>query len=316
MPADQRPILGGRRGHHSEHLGHLLAVMQHIPRHLPERALVGPWPNIFMRLRVAEIVPETDEAMSIRFDVPDELARRVRVSGGAASDAQAPTSVARKCGAIIRCASRPTRGWSRSPSSGSRAACFPTGWRKSLKAGDTIDVMAPHGSFTVPFDAGSAQALCRDRGGIGDHADHVADPHRARHRAGQPLHPVLRQSRQPLGDLPRSAGGLEGPLHGAARAVPFPGRGRRRRRAVQRHARCGPLRRGGRSAGGRSGERRCVVHLRTRADDGCRRKRAGGARDRARADPYRTLHRGAAERGDDRAKSPRCRTKRRGSRWR
>ncbi len=27
-PADQRPILGGRRGHHSEHLGHLLAVMQ------------------------------------------------------------------------------------------------------------------------------------------------------------------------------------------------------------------------------------------------------------------------------------------------
>jgi ring-1,2-phenylacetyl-CoA epoxidase subunit PaaC len=31
-PADQRPILGGRRGHHSEHLGHLLAVMQFLPR--------------------------------------------------------------------------------------------------------------------------------------------------------------------------------------------------------------------------------------------------------------------------------------------
>ena len=35
-PADQRPILGGRRGHHSEHLGHLLAVMQHIPRSFPD----------------------------------------------------------------------------------------------------------------------------------------------------------------------------------------------------------------------------------------------------------------------------------------
>jgi len=35
-PADQRPILGGRRGHHSEHLGHLLAVMQHIPRTYPD----------------------------------------------------------------------------------------------------------------------------------------------------------------------------------------------------------------------------------------------------------------------------------------
>ena len=36
VPTDQRPILGGRRGHHSEHLGHLLAVMQHIPRTYPD----------------------------------------------------------------------------------------------------------------------------------------------------------------------------------------------------------------------------------------------------------------------------------------
>ena len=36
VPADQRPILGARRGHHSEHLGHLLAVMQHIPRTYPD----------------------------------------------------------------------------------------------------------------------------------------------------------------------------------------------------------------------------------------------------------------------------------------
>lgn len=35
-PEDQRPILGGRRGHHSEHLGHLLAVMQYLPRTYPD----------------------------------------------------------------------------------------------------------------------------------------------------------------------------------------------------------------------------------------------------------------------------------------
>src|ERR1044072_3946102 len=35
-PADQRPILGGRRGHHSEHLGHLLAPMQFLPRTPPD----------------------------------------------------------------------------------------------------------------------------------------------------------------------------------------------------------------------------------------------------------------------------------------
>jgi len=35
-PADPRPIVGGRRGHHSEHLGHLLAVMQFLPRTYPD----------------------------------------------------------------------------------------------------------------------------------------------------------------------------------------------------------------------------------------------------------------------------------------
>ncbi|MEA3030606.1 MAG: ring,2-phenylacetyl-CoA epoxidase subunit PaaC [Sphingomonadales bacterium] len=35
-PRDQRPILGGRRGHHGEHLGHILAVMQHLPRTYPD----------------------------------------------------------------------------------------------------------------------------------------------------------------------------------------------------------------------------------------------------------------------------------------
>jgi ring-1,2-phenylacetyl-CoA epoxidase subunit PaaC len=35
-PRDQRPILGGRRGHHGEHLGHILAVMQFLPRTYPD----------------------------------------------------------------------------------------------------------------------------------------------------------------------------------------------------------------------------------------------------------------------------------------
>lgn len=37
-PADSRAILGGRRGHHSEHLGPLLAVMQFLPRTYPDAA--------------------------------------------------------------------------------------------------------------------------------------------------------------------------------------------------------------------------------------------------------------------------------------
>ncbi len=36
LPKPQRPILGGRRGHHSEHLGHLLCAMQYLPRTYPD----------------------------------------------------------------------------------------------------------------------------------------------------------------------------------------------------------------------------------------------------------------------------------------
>jgi len=35
LPEYPRPVLGGRRGHHSEHLGHLLATMQFLPRTYP-----------------------------------------------------------------------------------------------------------------------------------------------------------------------------------------------------------------------------------------------------------------------------------------
>ena len=35
-PQDQRPILGGRQGHHGEHLGHILATMQFLPRAYPD----------------------------------------------------------------------------------------------------------------------------------------------------------------------------------------------------------------------------------------------------------------------------------------
>ncbi len=37
-PAPRRPVLGGRDGHHSEHLGHLLSEMQFLQRAYPGAA--------------------------------------------------------------------------------------------------------------------------------------------------------------------------------------------------------------------------------------------------------------------------------------
>ena len=36
LPELPRAVIGGRKGHHSEHLGHLLAVMQYLPRSYPD----------------------------------------------------------------------------------------------------------------------------------------------------------------------------------------------------------------------------------------------------------------------------------------
>lgn len=38
LPVYPRAVVGGRKGHHSEHLGHLLAVMQYLPRAYPDAA--------------------------------------------------------------------------------------------------------------------------------------------------------------------------------------------------------------------------------------------------------------------------------------
>ena len=104
----------------------------------------------FYPLRVAEIVPETDEANSIRFEVPDDLKQafgfragqhltlRTDISGEevrrnyslctAPADNDLMVTVKRIAGGVF------------------------SNWvGDKLKPGDTLDVMTPHGSFTTDF---------------------------------------------------------------------------------------------------------------------------------------------------------------------
>jgi len=120
----------------------------------------------FYPLRVAEIVPETDEANSIRFEVPSELADafcfkagqhlslRVDINGEevrrnyslctAPADADLMVTVKQIAGGLF------------------------SNWvAEHLKPGDTLDVMSPHGSFTTEFDPQAKRRYVGFAGGSG-----------------------------------------------------------------------------------------------------------------------------------------------------
>ena len=120
----------------------------------------------FYPLRVAEIVPETDEANSIRFDVPPELAEAFRFRAGQHLTLRADIGgeevrrnyslcVAPEDGELLVTVKRIAGG------------VFSNWVGDQLKPGDMIDVMTPHGSFTSDFDEGAARHYVGFAGGSG-----------------------------------------------------------------------------------------------------------------------------------------------------
>jgi len=120
----------------------------------------------FHALEIAEIVPETEEAVSIRFNVPPELADTFRFRAG-----QHLTVKADIGGEEVR------RNYSLCTDPADHdlmvtvkrigGGVFSNWAADNLKAGDTLSVMAPHGSFTVPFDAKAAKRYAAFAGGSG-----------------------------------------------------------------------------------------------------------------------------------------------------
>ena len=120
----------------------------------------------FHGLRVAEIVSETDEAYSIRFEVPEELRSAFAFRAG-----QHLTLRANIGGEEVR------RNYSLcvAPDAGEwlvtvkriAGGVFSNWVGDVLKAGDTIDVMPPHGSFTCQFDGAQSRRYVGFAGGSG-----------------------------------------------------------------------------------------------------------------------------------------------------
>ena len=120
----------------------------------------------FHALKVAEIVVETDEANSIRFDVPAELASAFAFRAG-----QHLTLKADIGGEEVRrnyslCVA-PGEGQLKVTVKRIAGGVFSNWVADHLKAGDTIDVMTPHGSFTTEFEAAAARRYVAFAGGSG-----------------------------------------------------------------------------------------------------------------------------------------------------
>jgi ring-1,2-phenylacetyl-CoA epoxidase subunit PaaE len=121
----------------------------------------------FHPLKVAEVVPETDEAMSIRFEVPFELAEAFRFKAG-----QHLTLRADIDGEEVRrnysLCTAPFENDLMVTVKRIAGGVFSNWVGDNLKPGDVIDVMTPHGSFTTNFDprAGRHYVACAGGSGI------------------------------------------------------------------------------------------------------------------------------------------------------
>jgi ring-1,2-phenylacetyl-CoA epoxidase subunit PaaE len=120
----------------------------------------------FHALRVAEIVPETPEANSIRFDVPPELRETFAFKAG-----QHLTLKADIGGEEVRrnyslCTAPTDLDWMVTVKR-IAGGVFSNWVGDHLKPGDVLDVLPPHGSFTTQFDAAKSRRYVGFAGGSG-----------------------------------------------------------------------------------------------------------------------------------------------------
>ena len=120
----------------------------------------------FHTLTVAEVIDETADARSIRFDVPEELRETFRFRPG-----QHLTLMTRIGEEEVRrnyslCVS-PSEGQVKVTVKRISGGAFSNWANDNLKPGDRIEVMPPHGSFTWDFDPAAANHYAGFAGGSG-----------------------------------------------------------------------------------------------------------------------------------------------------
>ena len=120
----------------------------------------------FYKLRIAEIVAETDEANSIRFEVPEGLEEVFRFKAGQHLSVRAEINGEEVRRNYSLCVA-PSEDQLKVTVKRIAGGVFSNWVGDNLKAGDTLDVMTPHGSFTVDFDPAAKRRYVAFAGGSG-----------------------------------------------------------------------------------------------------------------------------------------------------
>jgi ring-1,2-phenylacetyl-CoA epoxidase subunit PaaE len=120
----------------------------------------------FHALKVAEIVPETAEANSVRFEIPPELRDRFNFRAGQHLTLRATINGEEVRRNYSLCTAPAESDWMVTVKR-IGGGLFSNWVGDELKAGDTVEVMPPHGSFTCSFDASKSRHLVAIAGGSG-----------------------------------------------------------------------------------------------------------------------------------------------------
>ena len=120
----------------------------------------------FHALKVAEIVPETAEANSIRFEIPAELREDFAFKAGQHLTLRTTINGEEVRRNYSLCTAPADSDWMVTVKR-IGGGLFSNWVGDRLRPGDTVDVMVPHGSFTTDFSASNKRHLVGIAGGSG-----------------------------------------------------------------------------------------------------------------------------------------------------
>ena len=178
----------------------------------------------FHALQVAEIVAETAEANSIRFAVPPELRDTFAFKAGQHLTLKADIGDEEVRRNYSLCTAPDDEDWMVTVKR-IAGGVFSNWVGDHLKAGDVVDVLPPHGSFTVPFDAAQSRRFVGFAGGSGITPVISLIKTALSQEPGSRFTLLYGNRDQLFGHLPRRHGRPQGPLHEAVRVVPIPAEG-------------------------------------------------------------------------------------------